>query len=127
MHILVVDDVPVVRMVIAKALTRAGHCVSEAGDGAEALRALQRAGADVLVTDVWMPGQNGIDLIGAARAHFPGLAVVAMSGGNPQSGITDSLLEAEQAGATVSVMKPIDKNELLAAVDEAVRRSGKGV
>lgn len=122
MKILVVDDVPVVRMVIAKALTRAGHTVLEAGDGGEALTVLKSHQVEVLVTDIWMPGVGGLDLIGQIRVKWPTVAIVAMSGGNPQSSMPSSLSEAFDAGATEMLMKPIDKDELLAAVAEAVRR-----
>ncbi len=125
MRILVVDDVPVVRMVIARLLKRAGHTVIEANDGREAVRVFEGAAVDVLVTDVWMPGTGGLDLIRSAVRRLPGLAIVAMSGGTPQATMTNSLAEAEAAGACVVVMKPIDKDELLAAVVEAVRRTRK--
>lgn len=125
MRILVVDDVPVVRMVIAKALTRAGHVVEEAEDGEGALRVLDSRPVDVMVTDVWMPGVDGLDLIRSAVARLPGLGVVAMSGGNPRTTMGDSLLAAGTAGAQVSVMKPIDKDELLAAVEQAARGTGR--
>ena len=124
-RILVVDDVPVVRMVIAKALSRAGHQVAEAGSGEEALAVLARDGADVLVTDVWMPGQGGLGLIREARERYPGLALVAMSGGSPQTTLVGSLDDAQDAGAMVTLMKPVDTDELHAAIDEALRYARK--
>lgn len=125
MRILVVDDVPVVRLVIAKALRRVGHDVAEAADGAEALRHLAAATVDVVVTDVWMPGMDGIDLIRALAHSAPGVAVVAMSGGNPQATMSGSLSDAQSVGADVVIMKPIDKDELLAAVERAAQCKGK--
>lgn len=122
MLVLVVDDVPVVRMVIARALKRAGHTVLEAGDGGEALALLHSHAVEVLVTDIWMATMGGFDLIRQVQEVWPAIAIVAMSGGNPHSTMADSLSQAFEAGAGEIVMKPIDRNELLAAVNEAIRR-----
>lgn len=127
MRILVVDDVPVVRLVIAKALKRGGHAVVEAADGAEALRLLGASPVDVVVTDIWMPGLNGLDFMRQLATVSPGVAVVAMSGGNPQASMSGTLSDALAAGAMTSIMKPIDKDELLAAVDQAALKVRKGV
>jgi len=127
MRILVVDDVPVVRMVIARALTRAGHQVLEAGSGEEALALLERESVDVLLSDVWMPGAGGLDLIHQARVHRPNLAVVAMSGGSPQATLAGSLDDAEAAGAMITLMKPIDTEELHTAIADALHCIGKDV
>jgi CheY-like chemotaxis protein len=126
MRILVVDDVPVVRLVIAKALRRAGHMVTEAANGAEALASAVRLPPDVVVTDIWMPGTDGLSLIRLLQGCAPQVAVVAMSGGDPHSTMEGSLADAQAAGAMVSIMKPIDKDELLAAVDMAVVKARKG-
>lgn len=127
MRILVADDVPVVRLVIAKALRRAGHLVTEVADGVEALRAAAAQSFDVVVTDIWMPGTNGLDLIRSLESLTPKVAVVAMSGGDPHTSMAGSLADAEAAGATVSIMKPIDKDELLAAVDQAALKARRGI
>lgn len=127
MRIVVVDDVPVVRLVIAKALRRAGHVVVEAGDGTEALREIRCGNVDVVVSDIWMPGMDGLGLIRALAEHSPDIAVVAMSGGNPQINMTGSLADAAAMGADVTIMKPIDKDELLEAVETAARKARKGM
>lgn len=119
MRILVVDDVPVVRLVIAKALRRAGHEVVEAGEGADALQQVAAGTVDVVVSDIWMPGMNGLDLIETLKQCAPHAGVVAMSGGNPHATMTGTLTDATAVGADVTIMKPIDKDELLAAVDRA--------
>ncbi|MGE5476801.1 MAG: response regulator [Bacteroidales bacterium] len=119
MRILVVDDVPVVRLVIAKALRRAGHAVAEADNGLDALQQASGDKVDVVVSDIWMPGMDGLDLIQSLKQCAPHAGVVAMSGGNPRSTMAGTLADAMAVGADVTIMKPIDKDELLAAVDRA--------
>lgn len=127
MRIVVVDDVAVVRLVIAKVLRRCGHSVVEAADGGDALRQASAGEVDVVVSDIWMPGMDGIDLIRSLAQHAPDVGVVAMSGGAPQATMTGSLTDAAAVGADVMLMKPIDKDELLAAVEQAARKTKRGM
>ena len=119
-RILVVDDVEVVRLVIGKILKRAGHSVVEASNGDEALAAVTAHGADAVVTDLWMPGSDGLRLIEALNGRFPAVAVVAMTGGSPQYSQEVSLSHARRAGVAQVLMKPIDKDELVEAVGHAL-------
>jgi CheY-like chemotaxis protein len=121
-RILVVDDVPVIRLVIGKILKRAAHSVEEAGNGDEALTLVKRCAPDAVVTDLWMPGSDGLSLIKALRTGFPGIAVVAMTGGSPQYSQDASLDQARGSGVTQLLLKPIDKDELVAAVAQALSR-----
>ena len=125
MRILVVDDVPVVRNVIAKVFMRAGYQTVEAENGEAAVTVLQHGGIEAVVTDIWMPGGDGLGLIRLIAETYPDIAVVAMSGGSPQMHITDSLESASAAGAPVTVYKPIDKTELLDALSQALKKVGK--
>ena len=119
-RVLVVDDVPVVRLVIAKILRRAGHDVREAGNGDEALASFKAGKPDAIVTDLWMPGSDGLSLIHALKQDFPGIAVVAMTGGSPRDSQELSLRKAQEAGVALILLKPIDKDELVAAVGQAL-------
>jgi len=80
LRIMVVDDDAAVRRVTAEMLGAAGHEVLEYGSGAEALTALDQAEPDMLVTDVAMPGMNGVELAAESRRHLPDLPVLYMSG-----------------------------------------------
>ncbi|MDR3514204.1 MAG: response regulator [Azospirillaceae bacterium] len=122
--VLVVDDVPAVRLAIRKVLGRAGFATIEAGDGAEALSLLATSRPDAVLTDIWMPGTDGLQLLDALKREWPGVAVVAMTGGAPQSGQEASLIRAQEAGATELLMKPIDKDELVVAINQALNRVG---
>jgi signal transduction histidine kinase len=79
-RVLLVDDDSLVRASMLLALRSAGYEVEEAGSGADALNALRRAPADVLVTDYAMPGMTGTELAALARAMQPGLPVVLVTG-----------------------------------------------
>jgi signal transduction histidine kinase/CheY-like chemotaxis protein/PAS domain-containing protein len=80
--VLIVDDEPTVRMLVAEVLTEMGHAPMEAGDGAAALRILQSgARIDLLITDVGLPGQmNGRQVADAALALLPDLRVLFITG-----------------------------------------------
>jgi CheY-like chemotaxis protein len=119
-HILVVDDVDVVRLVIGKILKRAGHTVEEAHSGDHALARIAVRAPDAVVTDLWMPGSDGLSLIRALHDGFPAVAVVAMTGGSPQYSQEVSLTHARDVGVVQVLMKPIDKDELVIAVAEAL-------
>jgi CheY-like chemotaxis protein len=83
--VLVVDDEPVVRMLVAEVLAELGYAAIEAGDGASALRVLRSdARVDLLVTDVGLPGgMNGRQFADAAREGRPGLEVLFISNCSP--------------------------------------------
>ncbi len=80
--VLVVDDEPTVRMLVAEVLEELGYCALEAGDGAEGLKILRStARIDMLVTDVGLPGNmNGRQMADMARVHRPNLKVLFITG-----------------------------------------------
>jgi CheY-like chemotaxis protein len=119
-HILVVDDVEVVRLVIGKILKRAGHSVEEADSGDHALARIAVRLPDAVVTDLWMPGSDGLGLMRALQEKFPAVAVIAMTGGSPQYSQEASLEHARRTGAPRFLMKPVDKDELVKAVGQAL-------
>ena len=79
--VLVVDDEPTVRMLVAEVLEDLGYTAIEAADGSAGLRVLQSdARIDLLVTDVGLPGMNGRQMADAARERRPGLKVLFITG-----------------------------------------------
>ncbi len=78
--ILVVDDDAAVRRALRDVLEKAGYEVREAANGRIALEEHRRSAADVLITDIFMPEQEGVETIGAVRRSYPDLKIVAMSG-----------------------------------------------
>jgi CheY-like chemotaxis protein len=120
-RILVVDDVDVVRLVVVKILQRAGHSVEQAGSGDAALARVKIRAPDAVVTDLWMPGSDGFGLIRALQCQFPAVALIAMTAGAPHYSQETSSDQARRAGVVEVLMKPVDKDELVAAVDRAIR------
>ena len=111
-HVLVVDDVAVVRIAVSMILTRAGHTVEAASNGNEALSIVARRAPDAVITDLWMPDLDGLGLVRALRAEFPGIAIVAMSGGSRLYNEESSLNHARAVGVTQLLMKPFHTVDL---------------
>ena len=114
--VLLVEDDPLVRLVAERVLRRAGWKVRAAESAEAALAHLDRYGApDLLVTDVEMPGLDGVALARRARADWPGLPVVLASG------YAAAAARDEVGGADVAFLaKPYTRDELRAAVDGLV-------
>ena len=113
--ILVVDDDETDRVGLSSILEQAGHTVVLAHDGDEALNTFLAERVDLVVTDMVMPGRDGLGLIGAIRGVDPGTAIIAISGKSPGQ------LEASKVfGASKVLTKPIDRVEFLSAVAEIV-------
>ena len=113
LSVLVADDHPVFREAALQILEEAGHTVRTAADGPEALRKLAGGWFDVLLTDVLMPGMDGIELISEVRRQHPGVQIIAMSGGGNGRGREDFLNIASNSGAGALLEKPFQANELL--------------
>lgn len=80
-NILIVDDDPEVREILAETLAEFGYGVTQAGSGEEALPMLDsRPDIDLVITDVRMPGMSGLELVEQARARKAGLKVIVISG-----------------------------------------------
>lgn len=115
-HILVVDDEIKIRDVLRTVLERTGYQVTEAADGLEGLRLYKEKDIDVVVTDIIMPEKGGIDLIMDLRRDFPGVKIIAISGGG-MGGI--SYLDiALGVGADRAIGKPFVLDDFLEAVEE---------
>jgi DNA-binding response OmpR family regulator len=114
-RIIVIDDEGVLRATIRRVLAAAGHEVLEASDGELGLKLLADHGADLVVTDIFMPGQDGIVTVRRIRKEFPAVKIIAMSGGDA-TGRMDLRPDAVMLGAAASLAKPFAPAELLAAV-----------
>lgn len=117
-HILVVDDEESIRDLCARVLTRAGYAVVTAPSGEEAVVRLAQEAFDLLISDIRMPGISGLEVLERAKATFPQIRVVLITGfGTPQM-----LARAQQSGADRILTKPFNPMELLAAVRESLPR-----
>lgn len=114
-RILVADDEPSIRQTLAMALKNAGYLVTEARDGAEAMRLLREQGADLVITDIHMPDKNGLEVILELRAHSRSTPIIAMTDGGrtKQLGL---LGDAKLLGAVCTLAKPYRLDEMLSLV-----------
>jgi DNA-binding response OmpR family regulator len=115
-NILVVDDEPSVLASVEQALRTDGHKVNSAKDGSEAILLFQKEPADLVITDIFMPHQDGIQLIVYFRKQFPNLPIIAITG-NPKGNTLDM---ARKLGAAAVLPKPFAVEELLNAVRAAL-------
>ena len=111
----VIDDDPQVRCLIAMMLKRAGYQVAEAKDGGEGIELCSSLDPEVIVTDIFMPRQDGIDVLREVKTRSKQPRVVAISGGSPRLQM-DFLDVAERLGADAVVQKPFTPEQLLQAV-----------
>src|SRR5947208_11112219 len=114
--ILVADDDRAIRMVLNQALARLGHDVRLTGNAATLWRWIKDGEGDLVITDVVMPDENGLDLIPRIKRVRPDLRVVVMSA---QSTLMTAV-KAAQRGAFEYLPKPFDLKELLAVVGRAL-------
>jgi two-component system response regulator PilR (NtrC family) len=101
--ILVADDEPGVRESLAEVLRDVGYAVETAADGTAALKALEEHDFGVVVTDLRMPGADGLDVLKRAREISPQTLVLVMTA----HGTVDTAVEALRAGATDYILKPV--------------------
>jgi len=120
-RILVVDDNEMDLLVVRTILEELGHELHFATDGAEALGVFRDNEFDVVVTDMIMPGLDGLSLIREIRKIAANVQVIAVSGVS-----ADELEMAHSLGAVEGLSKPVDAKVLVQAVDRAMMRSQMG-
>jgi CheY-like chemotaxis protein len=111
--ILLIDDDPGVLKAVGRLLQAAGHKVIATANGAEAIRKYLSEKIDLVITDMVMPEQSGIEVINRLRTLDPRLPVIAITG-DPQT-MKDAALNA---GAAAVLNKPLEEKQLLRAVED---------
>ncbi len=123
-EILVVEDMAGVRQAISSMLKRAGHVVTLTQDGGQGVAALRSRSFDLVITDMLMPGSDGMEVltqISAMPNHPP---VIAISGGG--AGVSaETALAAAKLHANAFLQKPFERTELLAAVNQVLEGTYK--
>jgi two-component system, chemotaxis family, chemotaxis protein CheY len=109
--VLIIDDDSSIRRVLRGALERAGHRVDEARNGAEGMQCYRSAPADLVITDLFMPDQDGIETIQELRDEFPDARILAISGGAVGT-TTGTLTDAMLFGANATLAKPFTMQQL---------------
>ena len=117
-RVLVADDDPAARDALAALLRAEGFEVTVADDGSQALARVQEEAPDVLVTDLQMPGLDGIELLSRTRELQPDLIVVLVTG----FADVESAVLAMQRGAEQYLTKPPQIEELVLVIDRALER-----
>ena len=114
-RVLLVDDDGLVRNGAHRLLERAGHEVWDTASAKVALELATRIQMDVVITDIYMPGMNGVQLIRELECRRGSAHVIAMTGGGYRAP-EDLLAEATGAGAERTLIKPFGARELLEMV-----------
>jgi CheY-like chemotaxis protein len=114
-RIMIIDDDASVREALAALVGAAGHETCMASDGRRGLDRLPAFQPDLVITDILMPGMEGMETIRELRKRHPLLPIIAVSGCMPFNG-TDYLRTAQRLGASQSLPKPVEPGALIEAI-----------
>lgn len=117
-RILLIDDDNLLRSVLAKTLGYAGHEVLQASNGQQGVDLFRAITVDLVITDLVMPVQEGVETIVQIRRENPLMPIIAISGGLTHSSLY--LKMAEKIGARRVLGKPFMPQELIQAVAEVL-------
>lgn len=116
LHVLIIDDEPLIRWSMAETLANEGHSIAEARDGKETLEKLSVAPLpDVIFLDYRLPDSNNLKLLEAIRRVVPGSPVVMMTA----FGSSEVIADAERLGAFRVLSKPLEMRDLVQLVQQA--------
>ena len=118
-HLLIVDDDRRIRQLLQRYLTENGYRVTVAADAAEARQRLGGLSFDLLIVDVMMPGENGLDLTRALRKKM-GVPILILTA----RGEAEARIEGLEVGADDYLPKPFEPRELLLRINNILRRTG---
>jgi two-component system response regulator AtoC len=114
-RVLVVDDEPMIVTLLSTVFREKGWDVAEARSGSDGIDQLERGRFDVILTDLVMPGDTGMDLLRAAKEIHPDVEVILMTG----YATADTAIEAMRNGAFHYIMKPLKTEEVVNLVEKA--------
>lgn len=116
-RILIVDDEEVVLESLKRIVERGGYDCFVARGAMEALRILEENQVDIVISDIKMPGMDGMELLREIKAHFPDVDALMMTGFDTK----ETFVQVIEAGATDFIAKPFHQDELLAKIKRIVR------
>lgn len=117
-RILIIEDDDLLRGVLANALELAGHTVIQAANGQEGVDLFRATAADLVLTDIVMPVQEGVETIIQLRKHQREVPIIAMSGGVANTKLYLSI--ASRIGAKRILSKPFTPQQLIETIDEVL-------
>ena len=118
-HVFFVDDEPEVRSVVQKTLERQGIMVTCFASASSCLKHLLTERCDLLITDVKMPGMDGMELLSEARRTMPWLPVLVVTG----YGDVPLAVKALKIGAVNFIEKPLERDSFLLIVESILNRT----
>ncbi len=118
-RVVVIEDDEAIRLGIVATLQRSGYEVEACADGESGLRVARKAGCDLVLLDLMLPGISGIDVLTALRKTHSTLPVIILTA----RGTEDDRVEGLRRGADDYVVKPFSTRELVARVEAVLRRS----
>lgn len=122
-HILVVEDEKMTRKLICNMLMNLGHQVVPSASAEEGLEAFEQHAFDVVVSDVNLPGTDGIEMVRRLRAHDPTLVAIIMTSRHDQ----EIAVRALECGVRSFLVEPFSENELETKLKEALRERNRGL
>lgn len=122
MRILIIDDDEQIRVLLQQMMEWAGFEVAVAENGRVAMRLQQQQPADLVITDLIMPEQEGLETISRLRKDYKGIKIIAISGGG-RIGPEAYLPAAQELGADRVFCKPFDVQEVVDAVRDLLKTS----
>ena len=115
-RILVIDDEQLLRSTVVTILTRAGFSVEDASDGEAGIAMFHKNPPDIVLTDIFMPNRDGIEIIKELKRSSPRTKIIAMTGGGHLR-MMEIAAAAQVLGAGHVLDKPFDSESLLAAIN----------
>jgi DNA-binding response OmpR family regulator len=125
-RVLIIDDDAPTRDVLRQLLNREGYETVEACDGRTGVQCFQAASMDVIILDMLLPEQSGLEVIRALRGADPAVPIIAISGCGP-TGPLNFLRVAETFGVQRTFQKPFHLRELLKAVRDLTQGKDEGL
>lgn len=125
--VIIIDDEEDIRIVLKEIFMRDGWEVEVASNGDDGLDLIRENGADLVITDIIMPGNDGVETAYHIRMEFPHTKIIVMSGGGNIAPLdyepaaiktTAYLASAAALGADLTLTKPFDRDELIKAARE---------
>ncbi len=115
-RILVIDDDAAVRELICQILEGEGYAVQQAADGNEGLRLFRQNPHDLIITDMIMPGKDGVEVMMEMKELLPDVRILAISGGGRGMDANFNLEFAIDFGALRTLAKPFSRREMVDSV-----------
>ncbi len=119
-HIMVVEDDVQFRQMLLDMLQQDGHQVVQAGNGIEAMKTLAASRLDLIITDILMPGMDGVEFIMELSRQDNVTPMIAMSGGRRSITAEFNLDSAVLLGVKSTLVKPFSRSDLRSAIERAL-------